>query len=319
MVCLLHIPAMGYDAGKTPVRFPRKGDASRVYPRGVPAASRLPNRIPTPMKRTVFFISDRTGITAETLGHSLMTQFDVDFDQVTLPFVDNPPRAQKAVGEINKVTETTGHRPIVFSTVVGAEVRDILKTANAAFFDFFDIFIAPLERELDTPSSHTVGRSHGLRDNNTYDVRIDAMNYALNHDDGVTTRHYEDADVILVGVSRTGKTPVCIYMALQFGIYAANYPLTEEDLMSTRLPKKLQPFRSKIYGLSILADRLHQIRSERRPNSRYASLQQCQLEIARAEALFKRERISWVNSTTVSIEEIATTILHDTKMKRRVY
>jgi regulator of PEP synthase PpsR (kinase-PPPase family) len=270
-------------------------------------------------KRTVFFISDRTGITAETLGHSLLTQFPVVFEQVTLPFVDSPERARLALRQIEEANHANGERSIVFSTVIDDEVRGILRSAKAVLFDFFETFIAPLEQELKVPSSHMVGRSHGLVDNTMYDVRIDAMNYALNHDDGITTHHYSQADVILVGVSRTGKTPACIYLALQYGVYAANYPLTEEDLEAGGLPKVLEPYRSKLYGLTIRPERLEKIRNERRPNSRYASLRQCQYEVARAETMFARERIPFINTTTMSIEEISTTILHERKLKRRLH
>lgn len=269
-------------------------------------------------KRTVFFISDRTGITAETLGHSLLTQFAVNFEQVTLPFVDSPERAYHALQQIEEANLANGERSIVFSTVIDDDVRAILRAAKAVVFDFFETFIEPLEHELELPSSHMVGRSHGLVDNTMYDVRIDAMNYALNHDDGATTHLYSQADVILVGVSRTGKTPACIYLALQYGVYAANYPLTEEDLEVGGLPKALEPYRNKLYGLTIRPDRLEQIRNERRPNSRYSSIRQCQYEVARAEALFAKARIPFINTTTMSIEEIATTIMHERKIKRRV-
>ncbi|MDN3518341.1 pyruvate, water dikinase regulatory protein [Aquisalimonas lutea] len=269
--------------------------------------------------RTVFFISDRTGITAETLGHSLLTQFDVELEQVTLPFVDDVNRAQRAVEQINQVATESGARPIVFSTVVKTEVRDHLRQCHATFFDFFETFVSPLERELGVPSSHAIGQAHGRGDDRLYDVRIDAMNFALNNDDGASTRHYSDADVIIVGVSRTGKTPVSIYLALQYGIYAANYPLTDEDLLSGRLPAALRPYRKKLYGFSIQAERLREIRHERRPNSHYASLQQCQMEVARAEGLFRRESIPFVKTTSISIEEIATTMILDIGLKRRLY
>lgn len=270
-------------------------------------------------KRIVFFVSDRTGITAEALGHSLMTQFDLDYEQITLPFVDTLERARKVVEQVNHINNNGGLRPVIFSTVVQDDVREALKDCNAAFFDFFDTFISPLETELGTASSHAVGRSHGMGTLQTYDVRIDAINFALNHDDGLTTHHYEHADIILVGVSRTGKTPVCLYLALQYGVFAANYPLTEDELMGTRLPKGLHAHHGKLYGLSIEPDRLESIRQERRPNSRYASLAQCQMEVMRAESLFKREKLPFVNSTTVSIEEIATTIMHERKLVRRIH
>ncbi len=269
--------------------------------------------------RTVFFVSDRTGITAETLGHSLLTQFDVDFEQVTLPFVDNLDRARKVVEQVNRLSTLGEQRPVVFSTVVQDDVRELLRTANAAFFDFFDAFISPLEQELGVRSSHAVGQAHGVGDSKEYSDRIDAMNFALNHDDGVTTRQYDKADVVIVGVSRTGKTPVCVYLAMQYGIYAANYPLTEDDLINGGVPGILKPYRAKLFGLTIRPERLQSIRAERRPNSRYASLQQCQMEVLRAEAMFAREKIRFVDSTTVSIEEIATTIVHQCGLKRRVY
>ncbi|HKJ95341.1 MAG TPA: pyruvate, water dikinase regulatory protein [Gammaproteobacteria bacterium] len=270
-------------------------------------------------KRTVFFVSDRTGITAETLGHSLLTQFDADFEQVTLPFTDSLERADSAIKRIEAANAASGQRSIVFTTVIDSEIRNRLRRVDAVMFDFFDTFIAPLEAELDMHSSHSIGRSHGMVDNRSYDVRIDAMNYALSHDDGAIVRQYDEADVILVGVSRCGKTPTCIYLALQYGVYAANYPLTEEDLLSGRLPERLRPWRQKLYGLTIRAERLSRIRSERRPNTRYASLRQCQYEIARAKGLIEREKLPMADTTTMSIEEIATTIIHTRQLPRRVY
>ena len=270
-------------------------------------------------RRTVFFISDRTGITAETLGHSLLTQFDADFEHVTLPFTDSIDRAQAALRQIEDANRANGARSIVFCTIIRDEVREAMTSADALVFDFFDTFISPLERELNRHSSHTIGRSHGMVDNTTYDVRIDAMNYALSHDDGAVTRHYDRADIILVGVSRSGKTPTCIYLALQYGIYAANYPLTEDDLDSPRLPALLRPYRRKLYALTIMPDRLSQIRSERRPGSRYASARQCEYEVARAEAMFASEGLPCADSTAMSIEELASTIIHTVKLRRRVY
>ncbi|WP_018716989.1 posphoenolpyruvate synthetase regulatory kinase/phosphorylase PpsR [Arhodomonas aquaeolei] len=270
-------------------------------------------------KRAVFFISDRTGITAETLGHSLLTQFNDEFDHITLPFTDSPERADQAVRRVEEANRVNGLRSIVFSTVIAPEIREHLQHVDALVFDFFDTFIAPMEQELGERSSHTIGRSHGMIDNQRYDVRIDAMNYALSHDDGAVVRHYDQADVILVGVSRSGKTPTCIYLALQYGIYAANYPLTEEDLLGGRLPSIIRPHRRKLYALTIRPDRLSRIRSERRPDSRYASLRQCQYEVARAEGLFEREKLPMADTTAMSIEEIATTIIHNRQLRRRLY
>lgn len=268
--------------------------------------------------RTVLFISDGTGITAETLGHSLLTQFDAEFREITLPYVDSIEAARRVVEKVAALIGAGHPRPIIFSSVVRDDVRAALATSDATFFDVFDAFIGPLEQELQMPASHAIGQAHGLRNPKVYDVRIDAINFTLQHDDGASFSHYSRADVIIIGVSRTAKTPVSLYLAMQYGIFAANYPLTEDDIMEKGLPRALRGYKDKLYGLSIAPERLHTIRQERRPNSRYASMRQCQLELMRAEALFRSNRIPWLNSTTVSIEEIATTIMHERSLRRRV-
>jgi hypothetical protein len=269
-------------------------------------------------RRTVFFVSDQTGVTAETMGHSLLTQFEsVDFRPVTLPFVSTVDKAEEAVRRIDLAAAEAGLRPIVFSTLVQDELRDIVKRANALFLDFIDAFVGPLERELAMRSTHRAGRAHGIADLAAYTTRINATNFALANDDG-GGRDYERADVVLIGVSRSGKTPTCLYMALQYGIFAANYPLTEDDLESGDLPGVLQSYRRKLYGLTIRPDRLVQIRQERKPDSRYASARQVQYEVRTAEALFQRYGIPHLNTTECSIEEIASRILDKTGIERRV-
>lgn len=272
------------------------------------------------MKRSVFYLSDRTGITAEMLGHSLLTQFEgVEFEQKILPFIDSVEKAQEAVEQINRAAESDGAPPLVFSTLLNDEIREVMLASKGKLIDFFETYINPLEQELGIQSAHAVGRSHGMGVYATYKARIDAVNFALNNDDGMTTRHYPNADVILLGVSRSGKTPTCLYLALQYGILAANYPITEEDLESPGLPSLLEPYRKKLYGLSIDPLRLQQIRHERRPDSRYASQKQCRYEVDMVEALFRRENIPFLDTSSVSIEEIATTILHQAGMERRLY
>lgn len=272
------------------------------------------------MTRTVFFVSDGTGITAETLGHSLLTQFeDLAYREITLPFIDGPENALAAVNLINRAAAADGCRPIVYATLTGPNLLDLIDASNALVLDLFGVFIPPLEAELGQRSVHAKGRSHGLVDKVSYDVRIEAINFALNHDDGASTRRYRQADVILTGVSRTGKTPTCLYLAMQFGIHAANFPLTAEDLDHSRMPRLLQPFRDRIYGLTIDPERLHKIRSERRPHSAYASLSQCRQEVQQAEDLFRRDGIAQVNTTAVSIEEIASRVLRDMGLKRRLF
>lgn len=268
--------------------------------------------------RTVFFISDRTGITSETLGHSLLTQFEnIEFNLVRLPYLDTPEKARKLVRLIEDAHAHEGQRPIVFSTLLDDEIRVIVSRSPALMLDFFDTFIGPLEQELGVESTHKVGRSHGVGDFAIYNARIEAVNYALAHDDGVSTQHYGAADIILLGVSRSGKTPTCLYLALQFGVRAANYPLTEEDLDRDALPSVLIPYKKKLFGLLIDARRLQQIREQRRPNSRYASPQQCRDEVRRIQQMYRSERMPFIDTTNRSIEEIATTVMAETGIQRQ--
>lgn len=270
------------------------------------------------MRRTAFFISDGTGITAETLGHSLLTQFEsIDFNQITIPYVDSTEKAQRVVDQINKQFEDDGERPVIIDTVVDQDIRNVLSTSSGFMIDIFSTFLKPLEQELRTDSSYTVGKSHSIKDDESYKIRIDSVHYALDNDDGARTRHYDTADVILVGVSRSGKTPTCLYLALQFGIRAANYPLTEDDFDSRQLPKVLKAYKDKLFGLTIDPERLSAIRTERKPNSRYASMNQCEFEVREVESLYRRENIPFINSTHYSIEEISTKLIHDTGIRRR--
>ncbi len=270
-------------------------------------------------ERTVFFLSDQTGVTAETLGHSLLTQFDgQQFRQVTLPFIDNDDKAREAVRKINEAASKASKRPIVFSTLVQDEVRAIVREADGLHLDIFDVFLEPLEKELEQVSTHTAGRAHGMSDIETYMKRIEATNFALANDDGAITRNYDMADVILIGVSRSGKTPTCLYLALQYGVYAANFPLTDEEFDSGTLPDILVSQRSKLFGLTIAPTRLQQIRRERRALGRYATAQQVRFELREAEKIFKRYGIPYVDTTEFSIEEIASRILDSTGVERRV-
>ncbi len=271
-------------------------------------------------RRTVFFVSDGTGITVEMLGHSLLTQFDgIEFDQMTVPFIDSVDKAKTCVTRINEASAAGNGRPVVFTTLVNAEIRETVRKAEAFVLDFFESFLDPLEAEFGAKSTHTIGRSHSARDEKGYTHRIDAINFALAHDDGASSRDLDKADVILVGVSRSGKTPTSLYLSLQFGIRAANCPLIPEDFDRMSLPTALQAYRRKLYGLSIAPERLREIRNERRPNSKYADLENCRYEVQQAEKLMSREGIRWANSTTKSIEEIATTIMQEFKLERRGY
>lgn len=270
-------------------------------------------------KRTAFFISDGTGITSETLGRSLLAQFEsIEFEQVTIPYVDTEDRAREVVAQINKQAEMDGIEPVIFDTIVDQSIRETLASSKGIFVDVFGSFLHPLEKALGVESSYSVGKSHSIVDDQSYKIRIDAVHFALDNDDGARTRHYDQADVILIGVSRSGKTPTCLYLALQFGIKAANYPLTDDDLDDIKLPKALQVHRNKLFGLSIDPERLATIREERKSNSRYSSVNQCVQEVRGAEALYNRFGIPYINSTHASIEEISTKIISEAGLKRRL-
>lgn len=267
-----------------------------------------------PKRRTAFFVSDRTGLTAEVMGRSLLSQFeDFTFHRVSLRYIDAPDKARDAVEQINAAAQADGQRPLVLSTLITPALRNIISQADALMLDLFEMFITPLENELASPSSHAVGRSHSA--GAAYTARMDAVNFALDHDDGGISRNLERAEIVLVGVSRCGKTPTSLYLALQFGIYAANYPLVEEDFASMELPAALHPLRRILYGLTISPERLHQIRSERAPDTHYAALENCRKEVRQAEEMMHRFAIPMLDTTAISVEEIATTIVHRTGLK----
>lgn len=266
--------------------------------------------------RPVFFLSDGTGITAETIGSTLLTQFEgMEFRKTTLPFINTPERARTTVEYINHVA-SQGSRPIIISTTVNDEVRAILRKSKSLFLDVFDTYIHTIEEELGQLSTHAQGRAHGLADSRKYNARIAAMNFAMEHDDGQSVRDLTRAEVILIAPSRCGKTPTMLYMALQFGIFATNFPLTEDDLEALKLPKSLEAYAERCFGLTSDAERLQQVRTERRPGSRYASLAQCAYELRQAESLYRRFNIPFINSANMSIEEIASVVMQEKGLRR---
>lgn len=270
-------------------------------------------------ERVVFFVSDQTGVTAETLGHSLITQFaGQQFRQMTLPFIDSEDKAREAVATIDRVAEDSTLVPIVFSTMVQPDLREIVKESQGLHLDIFDAFLDLLATELGVQPEYVPGRAHGVSDIDAYMKRIEATNFALANDDGGISRDYEAADVILVGVSRSGKTPTCLYLAMQYGVYAANYPLTDEELESGTLPDFLLNQKKKLFGLTIAPQRLREIRKERRPMGRYSTAQQVRFELREADKIFRRYGIPYVDTTRFSIEEISSRILDSTGVERRV-
>ncbi|MFG6667349.1 pyruvate, water dikinase regulatory protein [Halomonas sp. HNIBRBA4712] len=273
------------------------------------------------MKRTAFFISDGTGITAESLGRSLLAQFSgVEITMLTKPYIDTIEKARALADIIDATANRDGQRPIIIDTIVDQSIRDVIREAQGFKVDVFSTFLEPLEQELATHSSYSVGRTHAIGSDDVYMDRIHSVHFALDNDDGARTHQYDQADVILVGVSRCGKTPTSLYLALQFGIRAANYPLTEDDLDedgSLKLPRVLAPHRHKLFGLTIDARRLSAIRNERRPNSRYSSIDQCVQEVEQAAALYRSMNIPFIDTTRFSIEEISTRMIAETGLARR--
>ncbi|WP_304169777.1 pyruvate, water dikinase regulatory protein [Lonsdalea britannica] len=275
------------------------------------------------MERSVFYVSDGTAITAQVLGHAVLSQFPVDITSYTLPFVESTSRANAVREQINAIYQQSGVRPLVFYSIVTPAIRDIIVSSEGFCQDIVQALVAPLQQELNIAPSPVANRTHGLTANNLikYDARIAAIDYTLAHDDGISLRNLDQAQVILLGVSRCGKTPTSLYLAMQFGIRAANYPFIAEDLdnLNLRLPEALRPYQDKLFGLTIDPERLAAIREERRGNSRYASLRQCRLELREVEALYRRYQIKYINTTNYSVEEISARIIDILGMSRRMY
>ncbi|ARD22610.1 MULTISPECIES: posphoenolpyruvate synthetase regulatory kinase/phosphorylase PpsR [Shewanella] len=270
------------------------------------------------MAPKVFYISDGTAITAEVFGHAVLSQFPVEFETFTIPFVETIQKAEKVKQQINDCFITTGERPILFHSIVKPEIRDIIYSSEGLDYDFLNTFVSPLEKQLGIEAQPVMNRTHG-KSNLGYDSRIEAINYTMENDDGQTMKHMDKADIILLGVSRCGKTPSSLYLSMQFGIKAANYPFTEDDMDNLKLPEALKRNKSKLFGLTIDPNRLHEIRQGRMENSRYSSLRQCRIEVKEVEMLYKKERIPFVNTTFHSVEEISAKILDVTGLKRHMF
>jgi [pyruvate, water dikinase]-phosphate phosphotransferase / [pyruvate, water dikinase] kinase len=271
-------------------------------------------------ERAVFFISDGTGITAETLGYTLLSQFQsFNYRQMTIPFVDTREKAMAAVETINASSTSEDFRPLIFSSIVNPTIQTIIAQSRGKYFDLFQAFIPAIEEELGIISHQMVGLTHSMKNVQSYNSRIDAVNFGLSCDDGIGIQHYSSSELILLGVSRCGKTPTSLYLALHFGLFIANFPFTDEDFPLNRLPEYIQPYKAKCVGLTIQPGRLQHIRQERRPNSRYSSIDQCCYEISEVEKLYRREAIPFINTTNHSIEEISAKILSKTGLRRKSY
>jgi [pyruvate, water dikinase]-phosphate phosphotransferase / [pyruvate, water dikinase] kinase len=262
----------------------------------------------------VFFLSDSTGISAETMGNALLIQFpQLRFERKLFPFISTPEEARRVVAILDAAADAAAsngsNTPIAFTTAATDEIREALHATRCPMIDFFELHISRVESIFGVPAARVAAQLHGVGDVQRYNARMAAVEYSIEHDDGQSLRAMDKADIILIAPSRCGKTPTTMYLALQHGLFVANYPLVEEDLESTDLPRPVRPFRSRCVGLLSTPARLSEVRQQRRPNSRYASLEQCTYELRRAEAMYAANRLPVINSTTRSVEEMSTLIL----------
>lgn len=270
-----------------------------------------------PINLEVFYVSDRTGITAEALGRSLLTQFNKgDCRYTVLPYIDTDEKLSALIQQILAV-KNDDRQIIVFSTLSDEAMRQRLSNEDFFVLDLFSTCLPSLQDAMKQHSSPVIGQTHGMGNQEQYLARMDAVNFTLNVDDGLRTKDYAHADIILTGVSRSGKTPTCLYMAMQFGIRAANYPFVDEDLEKGRLPDALKAWKAKLYGLAIDPTTLQKIRQSRLPDSRYASIEQCRKEIKLVSNLYRQENITVVESSSMSVEELATTLMQKANLRRK--
>ena len=259
------------------------------------------------MTRTVFFVSESTGITAEAVGQSMLSQFnDIEFEKVYMPFINTTKKARDLTSRFVEIEQKQGARPIVFATMADSEISTILREGRCLYLEMFDTFTPVLIGELGIQPIFKSGKSHGINDD--YDSRIDSIHYSMANDDGMRLDRFDQADVILIGVSRSGKTPTCLYLAMHFGLKAANYPLTPEDFEKGSLPEAILAQKHKLFGLTIDPIRLRQIREERRAGSDYSSLKRCQSEVRMAKQMFDKLKIKVLDTSEKSIEEISSRI-----------
>ncbi len=263
----------------------------------------------------VFFLSDSTGISAETMGNALLLQFPgLRFERTLIPFISSPEEARRVVEQLDAAMDGPV-TPLAFTTAATDEVRLELHRSRCPLIDFFDMHMARVESILDVRGTRIAAQLHGVGDVKRYNTRMQAVEYAIEHDDGQSVRGLEKADVILIAPSRCGKTPTTMYLALQHGLFVANYPLVEEDFESSDLPRPIRELGQRCVGIVTTPDRLSRVRNERRPNSRYASMEQCSYELRQAESMFRTHRTPMINSSAKSVEEMATVILQTLSQK----
>ncbi|MEO9326029.1 pyruvate, phosphate dikinase/phosphoenolpyruvate synthase regulator [Nocardioides sp. C4-1] len=261
----------------------------------------------------VFFLSDSTGISAETMGNALLIQFpDLVFERTTIPFIGTVEKAREVVAILDEAMDGPV-TPLAFTTAAEDQIRLELARTRAPIIDFFEMHMGRVEQVLGQQGVREVARLHGVGDIKRYNTRMAAVEFTIEHDDGQSLRALDRADVVLLAPSRCGKTPTSMYLALQHGLFVANYPLVDEDLESRDLPRPVRDLADRCFGITTTADRLSRVRNERRPGSRYAELSQCRWELRQAGLLFDRHRIPTIDSATKSVEEMAALVLQTLK------
>ncbi len=265
--------------------------------------------------KDVYYISDSTAILAEDLGRALLCQFPgISFNEEKIPFVRSPEQAQAA---LQKILERSGGRfPLLFCTIIDRNIREIFDSPEVEYFDILNGFLGQLEHSLEATPLREPGFSRRGKD---IAKRVEAIHYTLEHDDGTRTREYHQADIILVGVSRSGKTPVSVYLATHFGLKAANFPLTSEQLDNYVLPVDIIRNRQRALGLTSSPKHLHKIREKRYKGSSYASLSTCSRELQQARQLFSQHQIRVLETEGKSIEELAVQAIQLTGIKPTKY
>ncbi|HAS6162632.1 TPA: kinase/pyrophosphorylase [Vibrio vulnificus] len=270
--------------------------------------------------RDVFYVSDGTAITCETLGHVVLGQFPFLANEKTFPFVESEEKLTELIKHIEISFQTNGIKPLVFFSLVLPDLKARLMESPAYCYDVLESIVQRVKDDIQMEPTPKLQRSRSVgKDTDTYFDRIAAIEYTLAHDDGISLKGLELADIILLGVSRSGKTPTSLYMAMQFGLRVVNYPYIDDDIKRLKLLPEFEIHRHKLFGLTIDPERLTEIRENRLAGSDYASTEQCQHELANVEALFRREAIPYINTTSLSVEEISTRVLEKTGLKRRLF
>lgn len=265
--------------------------------------------------KDIYYISDSTAILVKNLGHSLICQFpEINFIEEKFPFVNSVKEAQKVLAHILK--RSGGRQPIVFSTIMNEDVRNVFNNSEIEFIDAYGHFLTRLEDCLEATALRVAGY---YRTTTEVDLakRAENINFSLEHDDGTGLDGYPAADVILLGISRTGKTPISVYLATQMGLKAANFPLIDKYLTEYRLPDQIVRSKHKAVGLTTTPELLSSIRERRLPGSNYARLSTCLEEMDQADKIYKKYKIPTISSAGKSIEEIATQVSQELKLSKR--